>query len=287
MARGQQAPAAERDMAAPCPLAPLYPLDAGVFGHDLVGHPLLSLAALADAAARMNPAHVELRAANRGAGGDFAMAADAAARAPGTICAIADSGCWAMLRFAEQLPDYRALMEQALAPFAALVAARTGPMRDCHAFIFISSDAMVTPFHCDPEYNILFQIMGDKDFRTFAPAEPWLTAADEERLHATGDNLLPWDDAYVQQGCNHRLAPGDALFVPFKAPHVVTVAQGPSISLSLTWKSDWSLAQDASHRCNRALRQLGLNPRPIPPWPRRAAGKALAARVLHRAGLTP
>lgn len=266
-------------------LAGVYPARAGMFAHDLTRHPLLTLDALADAAARMNPAHVELRHANRGAGGDFEQQADAAARAPAAIRAIAGSGCWAMLRFAEQLPEYRALMEGTLAPFAAVVAAQTGPMRDCRAFVFISSDAMVTPFHCDAEYNMLFQIAGDKSFRTFAPAEPWLSAADEERMHASGDNLLRWHDDYAAQGTDNRLSPGDALFVPYKAPHYVTVAGGPSISLSLTWKSDWSLAQDEAHRFNRAMRQIGLNPRPVPAWPERATGKAVAAKLLRRVGL--
>ncbi len=278
MVRTVQAGAAEE-------LAALYPARSGMFRHDLSRHPLLTLDALADAAARMNPTHVELRHANRGAGGDFEQQADAAARAPATIRAIAGSGCWAMLRFAEQLPEYRALMEKALTPFADVVSAQTGPMRDCRAFIFISSDAMVTPFHCDAEYNILFQIAGDKSFRTFAPVAPWLTADDEERMHATGDNLLRWQDDFVGQGTDNRLSPGDALSVPYKAPHYVTVAAGPSISLSLTWKSDWSLAQDEAHRFNRAMRQLGLNPRPVPAWPERAAGKVVAAKLLRRAGL--
>lgn len=263
-------------------LAALYPTQSGRFGHELAGHPLLTLDALADAAARMNPAHVELRHANRGANGDFAHQADEAARAPETIRAIADSGCWAMLRFAEQLPDYRALMDEVLAPFADSVAAQTGPMRDCRAFIFISSHAMVTPFHCDAEYNILFQIAGEKRFHVFPPAPPFLRPEAEEAMHASGNNLLPWQNDFAAAGTDNHLGPGDALYVPYKSPHLVTVEGGPSISLSLTWKSDWSLAQDEAHRFNAALRRAGLAPRPVPAWPEQAAGKALGAKLLRR-----
>lgn len=259
--------------------AACYPLRAGMLSHGLADHPLLGLDALADAAARMNPAHVEVRRGDAGPGAEFAhVDVDTAS----VIRAIATSGCWAMLRFAEQLPEYRALMEQSLAPFAEAIAAQTGPMRDCRAFIFISSHAMVTPFHCDAEYNILFQIAGQKSFRTFPAAPPFLVAEEEERMHRTGDNLLPWDDGFLAAATDHQLGPGDALFVPYKAPHLVTVLGGPSISLSLTWKSDWSLAQDEAHRFNAAMRRIGLRPHPVPAWPAAAPGKVLASKVMRR-----
>lgn len=232
----------------------------------------------------MNPAHVEVRRGDGGAGGDFAHLTTAQRSAPHVIRTIAGSGCWLMLRFAEQLPAYRALLADILAPFAASVGARTGAMRDPHAFIFISSDAMVTPFHCDAEYNILFQIAGDKSFSTFPTGAPFMTAEAEERMHLTGENLLGWDDGYRAAATEHRLAPGDALYVPYKAPHLVEVLRGPSISLSLTWKSDWSLAQDDAHRFNAAMRKLGLRPRPVPSWPERTALRSTASKLMRRAG---
>jgi hypothetical protein len=265
-------------------LARAYPLHPATFAHALADHPLLTLDALADAAAQMNPAHVEVRRGDGGAGGEFAHLTEAERAAPHVIRHIAASGCWAMLRFAEQLPTYRALMEAALAPFADVVRAQTGPMRDCHAFVFIASDAMVTPFHCDAEYNILFQISGDKSFRTFPPGAPFMSAEAEEHMHRTGENLLRWDDAYLYAGTDHRLVPGDALYVPYKAPHLVTVAAGPSISLSLTWKSDWSMAQDEAHRFNAALRKIGLRPFAVPPWPARTPARTVANKLLRRAG---
>lgn len=274
-------------MAAATALAALYPLRAGAFNHDLTNHPLLTLDALAVSAAAMNPAHVEVRRGDGGAGGEFAHLADADNTAPAIIRNIAASGCWVMLRFAEQLPEYRALLAVTLAAVDDVVGGHTGPMRDLRAFIFVSSGTMVTPFHCDPEYNILFQIAGQKSFRTFPPAPPFLVPAAEERIHLRGENLLDWDDDYAAAGTDHRLGPGDALFVPYKAPHLVTVLDGPSISLSLTWKSDWSLAQDEAHRFNAAMRRIGLRPRPIPSWPERTFVRTIASKLLRRAGWQP
>jgi hypothetical protein len=265
------------------PLAALYPTSAGMLTHDLIDHPLLSLDALADAATRMNPVHVEVRRGDAGPGGHFEHIEDASPAS--MIRNIADSGAWAMLRFAEQLPEYRALYDSALARFADTIAVQTGVMRDPRVFIFISSGDTVTPFHCDAEYNILFQIAGDKSFRTFPPRAPFLTAEDEERLHVTGDNMLPWNDRYGVHGVDHRLSPGDAVFVPYKVPHLVSVTRGPSVSLSLTWKSDWSLAQDEAHRFNAAMRRIGLRPRDVPGWPARAQAKAMGNKLLRRVGL--
>lgn len=275
MQRGEEAVAA---------LAAAYPQRAVRFAHDLVTHPLLSLDALAAAAARMNPAHVEVRRGDEGAGGEFSHLTDLQPAAPQIIRGIAQSGCWVMLRFAEQLPPYRALLEKTLKPFASVVAAQTGPMRDLRAFIFISSHAMVTPFHCDPEYNILFQIAGDKSFRTFPSTIPFIDPEAEERLHRTGDNLLAWDEGFLAEATDHQLAPGTALYVPYKTPHLVQVAGGPSISLSLTWKSDWSLAQDEAHRFNAAVRAMGLRPMSVPAWPKRTPLRTVASKLLRRVG---
>jgi hypothetical protein len=265
--------------------ASLYPAQAGVFSHDLAAHPLLTLEALAKAAEAMNADHVEVRRGNNGAGDDFAHAAPTAGVGD-IIRTIAGRRCWVMLRFAEQLPAYRALLTTALAPLAAAVERRTGPMHDQRAFIFISSGAAVTPFHCDPEYNILFQIAGQKSFATWPPAPPFLNAAAEERLHAEGANMLAWDDGFTESGTEHRLDPGQALFVPYKAPHLVRVIDGPSVSLSLTWKSDWSLAQGEAHRFNAVLRRIGLHPRPVPPWPAATPMRTMASKLLRRAGMT-
>ncbi|NJS15460.1 MAG: transcriptional regulator [Sphingopyxis sp.] len=195
--------------------AALYPEQAGVFAHDLARHPLLALGALADAAEALDPAHVEVRHGDRGAGGDFAHV-DAATPVSDIIRNIANQRCWVMLRGLEQLPAYAALLADTLGEYRAIAQAQTGAMHDPRAFIFISSMDMVTPFHCDPEYNILFQIAGDKCFRTYPAEPPFLTAYAHEALHAAGANLLCWEDGFADAGTPHLLSPGDALFVPYK-----------------------------------------------------------------------
>jgi hypothetical protein len=153
------------------------------------------------------------------------------------------------------------------------------------AFIFISSPGTLTPFHFDPEFNILFQIAGTKRFATFPLTEPWLPIAQQEQFHRLEDNLLPWDESYRQGERVNHLAPGEALFVPYKVPHWVEVDDQPTISFSLTWKTESSIEQDLAWRCNDWLRHRGLAPAPPAAMPGRPWLKARSMGLLQRLGL--
>ncbi len=262
-----------------------YPLTTGVLTHCLSDHPLLSREMLALAAERMNPAHVECRAADGANGGEFAHATRIADSAAETIRQIDRAGRWVMLRFAEQLPEYAELIGALQAQMEPVLAETTGKALKAVAFIFISSPGTLTPFHFDPEFNILFQIAGHKRFVTFPAAEPWLPVAQQEQFHRLEDNLLPWEDAFRQGETVHRLAPGEAIFVPYKAPHWVQVDDEPSISISLTWRTHGSIEQDLAWHCNDWLRHRGFAPAAPAAMPRRPWLKAKSMRLLQRLGM--
>ena len=96
---------------------------------------------------------------------------------------------------------------------------------------------------------------------------------------------LPWDDGFAAHGEPIALAPGEALHVPVKAPHWVRNGPVPSISLSLTWRSEWSTAEADARAFNRVLRGWGVRPQRPGAFPARNAGKALAWRVMRRLGV--
>ena len=78
-------------------------------------------------------------------------------------------------------------------------------------------------------------------------------------------------------GTRFALGPGEALFVPVMAPHFVRNGPEPSVSLSITWRSEWSFAEADARGFNGLLRRIGLNPRapaagPRATWPRPMAG---------------
>ena len=252
------------------------------FRHRLADHPLLTLSAL-EAAARELPAqHVERRIANAANGGDFAMDSPDSGETADTIPAIDSSGNWIMLRFIEQLPRYRDLLLRLMDELDPALAPLTGPCKALKGFAFISAPGTLTPFHFDAEYNILFQISGDKAFAVYPPEPPFLSLREHEAYHRAGENMLPWENGFEARGTVHDLAPGDALYVPYASPHWVRAGAAPSISLSVTWQNEWSQATADAVALNPLLRRFGLPSAELPAWPKKPTWQALGCRAARR-----
>ncbi|MDZ3832291.1 MAG: transcription factor jumonji, JmjC [Sphingopyxis sp.] len=262
-----------------------YPAAPAMLRHELVDHPLLSFAALAQAARELPPQHVERRIADAVNGGDFAMDGQAGDDVAMAVESMQIDGNWIMLRFVEQLPAYRALLDTLMAAIAPAIAPVTGTGSAVKGFIFISAPGTLTPFHFDCEYNILFQIAGDKQFATYPPTPPWLTLDRREAYHGAGDNMLPWDDGFETAATIHPLSPGDALFVPYAAPHWVKAGSTPSISLSMTWQCEWSREAADAVQVNPLLRRVGLAAAEPPLWPASPGWRALCGRAARKVGL--
>lgn len=268
------------------PFAGLYPEKPGLVAHDLVGHPLLDLGALVALAARMRPETVEYNRANLPVGvapdaviGNGLSIAD-------TLRGIETNGSWMVLKFVEQDPAYRALLADTLAELMPVVGRATGAMLKHEAFVFVSSPNAVTPFHFDPEHNILLQLRGTKVMTVFPAGDDGIVAPQEhERFHAGGHRNLPWRDDLAINGTPYTLAPGTGLYVPVKAPHWVKNGPTVSISLSITWRSEWSYAEADARAFNALLRRRGMTPTSPARHPSRNLAKSTAWRVLRKAGV--
>ena len=259
-----------------------YPEVPHKLAHGLGRHPLLELDALAELAETLPTASVEYNKA------DLPIGVDGKPDPTGipigeTIRRIEASGSWAVLKNVEQHPAYAALLESLLAELRGLIRAKTGRMLKTQAFIFISSPSAVTPYHFDPEHNILMQVRGSKVMTQF-PAGDATYAPDEvhEGYHTGGARELRWRDELAAGGREFALSPGEALFVPVMAPHHVRNGPQPSVSLSITWRSEWSFAEADARAFNGVLRGIGLVPRAPARWPARNSAKALGWRVLRR-----
>jgi hypothetical protein len=262
----------------------LYPHKPGLIRHGLGGHELLSLEALVELSQRIRPVDSEY---NRG---DLPIGLDPSAipanglTAAETIRSIEHCGSWMVLKFIEQDPAYRALLHDSLAPLAPLVGQVTGEMMKMQGFIFISSPGAVTPFHFDPEHNILLQIRGRKTMTVFPAGEEALAPGERhEEFHKGGHRNLAWSDSFAPLGDAFELAPGDSIYVPVKAPHWVKNGPEPSISLSITWRSEWSYDESYARGFNRLLRKAGLKPDPPRPFPHRNLAKSVAYRAICKA----
>lgn len=204
-----------------------------------------------------------------------------------TIREIETTNSWAVIKNIEQHPDYARLLGELLDELRPAIEARTGRMMKLQAFAFVTSAGGVTPYHFDPEHNILLQLRGAKVMTQFPAGDPRF-APDQvhETYHTGGGRELRWHDDLLPGGTEFALSPGEAVYVPVMAPHFVRNGTAPSVSLSITWRSEWSFAEADARAFNGWLRGLGLGlkPRRTGRWPARNRGKALAWRVLRRFG---
>lgn len=274
------------DAAALAAFSAAYPNDNAQFTHHLVDHPLLTLDALAILGESLAPSSIEY---NKSDIPVDALPDDAPSNGLGigdTIRSIAANQSWAVLKNIEAIPAYRDLLTGLLAELEAVVTPRTGPMFTLQGYIFVSSPNSMTPYHFDPEHNILLQLQGSKVMTAYPAGDiRFAPQVEHERYHAGGHRGLPWDESFSGQGYEAHLVPGSAVLMPVMAPHFVTVGPEPSISLSITWRSEWSYRESEAHAANRWLRARGFSPAMPPRWPAHAAARTFAWRVARKLGL--
>lgn len=265
--------------------ASAYPETPHILRHGLDTHELLTLDALAELAGRLPERSIEY---NRG---DVPIGVDGKPGGTGlpiedTIRRIASSNSWAVLKNIEQAPAYEALLLSLLDEIRPEIEARTGAMLRPQGFVFISSPNAVTPYHFDPEHNILLQLTGRKTMTQF-PAGDAHYAPDtvHESYHSGGARELTWRDDLAAGGREFALCPGEAVYVPVMAPHFVRNGPESSISLSITWRSDWSFAEADARGINRVLRRAGIAPTAPGRWPSSNRGKAFAFRIVRKLGI--
>lgn len=266
--------------------AAAYPDRAAKLSHGLAGHELLTLEALAQLAERMPAASVEYNLGKLPLG---VRPEDTPANGLSlgeTIRTIETNGSWAVLKNVERDAAYGALLDRALSELVPLVDRKTGPMLHREAFIFLSSPGSVTPFHMDPEHNILLQIRGEKTMTVFPAGDQELVPAiQSEAFHAGGHRNLDWRDGFRDRGTAVTLLPGDAIHVPVKAPHFVENGPAVSVSLSVTWRSERSVAEGELHSFNAILRRRKLPTGRISATPEAQGVKRLAYRIMRKLGV--
>lgn len=259
-----------------------YPEVPHKLGHGLESHPLLELEALADLARRLPLEFIECNLGDQPIGVDQ-VPEQLRDRAAETILNIGNAGCWVGLRNVEQQPEYAELLASLLEEMRPRIERKTGPMMNLQSFIFVTSPGGVTPFHFDPEHNILLQVRGSKVMNVFPAGDPAF-ATDEmhEAYHAGARPELPWRAEMAEHAMPFALGPGEAVYVPVMAPHYVSNGPEVSVSISLTWRSPWSYAEADARAFNAVLRRIGLRPSAPRRWPRWNLAKAYGWRTLRK-----
>jgi len=273
------------DSSAKTAFAGAYPGHTCKLTHLLADEPLLTLGALADLAGALPADSIEYNPGSLPIGIAPEDVPSSDLGVVETIRNIGESGSWVVLKRIEQIEAYGALLERILGELTDVVVPRTGEMLQHEGFIFVSSPGAVTPFHFDPEHNILLQLNGSKTMTLFSVEDEAISPPGVHEAFHMGEHHrnLTYRDDFAERGTAITIGPGEAIHVPVKSPHWVQVGAEPSISLSITWRSEWSYAEADARAFNRAMRKLGLKPSSPRPFPSSNKGKALAWRAISRA----
>jgi Cupin superfamily protein len=249
--------------------------------HRLTEHPLLSLESLGQLADFLPDDRVEH---NRADVPEILPTGEAEKldATPGEIArGIQTNGAWMVLKHIEQHPDYNRLLDEALDEVMPFVTEREGGMNRRVGFIFLTSPGGTTPAHTDPEHNFLLQVRGWKEMTIGL----WPSKADEQQelesqIGPGGHRNVP---AMPEGAETFRMDPGDGVYVPIHAPHLVRNGDEVSISLSITWQTPVSERELLATSLNARLRRLKLTPKAPGDRPIGDKAKAGVMRAIHKA----
>ena len=245
--------------------------------HSLVDHPLLTLEGIAELADALPPSSIERHRADLPLvmpGG----AEDLDGRPSDTVRNIETNNTWMVLWYVEQDLAWRKLLHDCLDDVEAHVGGRDGGMLQREGFLFLSAPNAVTPWHFDPEHNLLLQIRGSKEMNVGRFADPADQLRELDRYHDGGHRNIEKAPENVE---TFLLEPGNGVYVPPFAPHWVRNGDGISISLSITFRTRRSQAAERAHGINARLRRIGLRPKPAGQDPRSDRAKAAVWRGIQ------
>src|SRR5690606_8574219 len=176
--------------------------------HNLPDSPLLNLEAIAALAESLPTSSVHYNCGSLSIGGEGERQS-AAGSIGEAIREVGTSGSWAVIKNIEQAPEYAALLSDMLAELGPLIEPKTGKVLHPEGWIFVSSPGAVTPFHFDPEHNVLMQLGGEKEMTVFPAGDPrFASDPAHEDFHTTGAYELRWEEALAAHGQAFVLAPG-------------------------------------------------------------------------------
>jgi hypothetical protein len=261
-----------------------YPGKLATLRHDLIGHPLFEITRLTQLAGALPSQSVEYNAGDLPVSQDPAKTPMNGLSAEETVRRIAENNSWMVLKNIEQDAEYNEILNACLGEIEPTVRPATGVMYKREGFVFVSSPGAVTPFHMDPEHNILMQLRGTKTFRAYPDsADAIITDEQHEAFYGDrGHRNLPYREEFEKYAQAFEMTPGDALYVPVKTPHWVRVGDDVSISLSITWRSNASDREARLRLGNAWLRAKGLHPPAPGASPLRDGVVVFARRVTER-----
>ena len=152
---------------------------------------------------------------------------------------IETSGAFVMVREPESNPVFRGLFND-LTEDVKRFANKIDPgLEGFKLYLFIAAPNSVTPFHIDRYSTFLFQIQGHKDVNVWNPWNKSLVSdIDLEKFFSFKKGFAPeLKEHYLDKATVNHIHPGEAIHIPFVAPHWIKNSNEVSVSLSIIFNS--------------------------------------------------
>lgn len=229
--------------------------------HNLVDHPLLQLERLVQLAAEMPREDIEYNSGAVAVNQNHATVPMIDLEPVEVVRRIQEANAWMVLKRVEQMPEYQALLADALDGVARDLGHKSADdagFSNIEGFIFVSSANATTPFHVDPEDNFFVQIHGDKFFHIFDNNDGTLVSDADLEFDPAAHRNLAYKPEFEQRATVFQMRGGDGCFVPYQWPHWVRTGNTYSVSMAITWKSREVKRANRVLFVNAMLRKLGL-----------------------------
>jgi len=243
-----------------------HPENSQKFKHNLCDHPLMKIEELKKLALR----HPKIR---------FHSANIPRSQSLDTVCEecptgmtledalenINTSGSFVFIMDVQEDPIYAPLVNQLLDEIQGDVEKHHKNMRNRQAWIFITSPGGTTPYHRDQETSHFLHIKGKKKFWLWDQKDREVVSQEEnEFFHGVhGLKKTNYKEALMDKATLHEIVPGDGVFFPYTAPHMVENGDEYSISFSVTHMTSEDFAVRRINKMNQIFRKLGMNPKDL------------------------
>lgn len=235
------------------------------FGHRLVGHPLFTRERLLQLAEEMThiPNGVVYNSSKIDIGQRWDQTPEPERGVVDTLRNIETSDAWILLKRADHIPEYRALLESCLDEMQDACGTKLdGLVKYRNCSIFINSPNRITNYHIDREWNCLLQIQGSKRISVFDRTDREVLPEEEiERFWTVDNNSAVYKPHLQDRAEVFEIGPGSALHIPINAPHWVQNGPEVSVSMSANFHLHDSLLGYV-YRTNYWMRRIGLRPTP-------------------------
>lgn len=239
--------------------------------HGLVGHPLLTLDAIADLGAELPAASVSAEIGDKplAAGSAAGVAVDVQDVAA-QIRDIAVNSSWFTLLHIQQADRYRLLVDEILDGLAGSSGLPASNLRRRMGFLFASSPQAVTAAHFDIEHSFCLQLEGTRllGFGKFADE-----AQREAHIRSYWNGDFGRFGTLPEVTAEYEIGPGDGCYIPPYTPHWIKNYDKTSLSLTVTFFNDDNEHESLVQAFNTKVNRLGINPPPYGRAPRRDRAK--------------